>query len=85
MDPNPSAKAAAPAAQVARAVMLLAVARGDDYQTAARVAGRRSGCVDLGFDLGHRQRGEQVGSQVPAERWVVAPQPLDRPLHGRPI
>jgi transposase len=34
---------AAPAAQVARAVMLLAVARGDDYQTAARAAGRRSG------------------------------------------
>jgi transposase len=34
---------AAPAAQVARAAMLLAVARGDDYQTAARAAGRRSG------------------------------------------
>ena len=34
---------AAPAAQVARAVMLLAVARGDDYQTASRAAGRRSG------------------------------------------
>jgi transposase len=34
---------AAPAAQVARAVMLLSVARGDDYQTAARSAGRRSG------------------------------------------
>ena len=34
---------AAPAVQVARAAMLLAVARGDDYQTAARVAGRRSG------------------------------------------
>jgi transposase len=34
---------AAPAAQVARAAMLLAVARGDDYQQAARAAGRRSG------------------------------------------
>ena len=34
---------AAPAAQVARAIMLLAVARGDDYQQAARAAGRRSG------------------------------------------
>src|SRR5436309_12375473 len=33
---------AAPAAQVARAIMLLAVARGDDYQQAARAAGRRS-------------------------------------------
>jgi transposase len=34
---------AAPAAQVARAAMLLAVARGDTYQAAARAAGRRSG------------------------------------------
>ena len=34
---------AAPAAQVARAVMLLAVAAGDDYQQAARAVGRRSG------------------------------------------
>ncbi len=34
---------AAPAVQVARATMLLAVARGDDYQDAARAAGRRSG------------------------------------------
>jgi transposase len=34
---------AAPAAQVARATMLLAVAAGDDYQAAARSAGRRSG------------------------------------------
>jgi transposase len=34
---------AAPAVQVARATMLLAVARGDDYQQAARAAGRRSG------------------------------------------
>src|SRR3954452_16415720 len=33
----------APAVQVARAAMLLAVARGDDYQQAARAAGRRSG------------------------------------------
>jgi transposase len=34
---------AAPAVQVARATMLLAVAGGDDYQAAARAAGRRSG------------------------------------------
>jgi transposase len=34
---------AAPAVQVARAAMLLSVAVGDDYQQAARSAGRRSG------------------------------------------
>ena len=34
---------AAPAAEVTRAKILLAVARGDDYQDAARAAGRRSG------------------------------------------
>jgi transposase len=34
---------AAPAVEVARARMLLAVSRGDDYQQAARAAGRRSG------------------------------------------
>src|SRR4051812_43363470 len=34
---------AAPAVEVARARMLLAVAAGDDYQQAARAAGRRSG------------------------------------------
>jgi transposase len=33
----------APAAEVIRAKLLLAVARGDDYQTAARSVGRRSG------------------------------------------
>jgi transposase len=33
----------APAVEVTRAKILLAVARGDDYQTAARSAGRRSG------------------------------------------
>ena len=33
----------APAVEVARAKVLLAVARGDDYQTAARSVGRRSG------------------------------------------
>lgn len=33
----------APAVEVARARILLAVARGDDYQTAARSVGRRSG------------------------------------------
>jgi transposase len=34
---------AAPAARVARAVILLAVAEGSDYQQAARAAGRKSG------------------------------------------
>src|SRR3954452_20133265 len=34
---------AAPASEVARAKSLLAVAAGDDYQQAARAAGRRSG------------------------------------------
>jgi transposase len=34
---------AAPAVHVARATMILAVARGDDYQQAATAAGRRSG------------------------------------------
>jgi transposase len=34
---------AAPAVEVARAIMILAVAGGDDYQQAARAAGRRSG------------------------------------------
>ena len=34
---------AAPAAEVVRAQVLLAVARGDDYQAAARSVGRRSG------------------------------------------
>src|SRR3954465_5933787 len=34
---------AEPAARVARAIMILAVSRGDDYQDAARAAGRRSG------------------------------------------
>jgi hypothetical protein len=34
---------AAPAVQVARATILLAVADGDDHQTAARLVGRRSG------------------------------------------
>ncbi len=38
-----SRSAAAPAAQVARAAALLAVAAGSDYQSAARAAGRKSG------------------------------------------
>src|SRR5829696_2363087 len=38
-----SRSATAPAAQVARASALLAVAGGSDYQRAARAAGRRSG------------------------------------------
>src|SRR3954463_12921904 len=36
---------AAPAVEVARARMLLAVAGGDDYQTAARAVGRRPGAA----------------------------------------
>ena len=38
-----TAAPAAPAVHVARAVMLLAVADGSDYRSAARAAGRRSG------------------------------------------
>jgi hypothetical protein len=37
---------AAPAVEVTRAKILLAVAHGDDYQTAARAVGRRSGDAD---------------------------------------
>src|SRR3954465_11653336 len=40
---QPRRPQAPPAAQVTRAIMLLAVAAGDDYQQAARAAGRRSG------------------------------------------
>ena len=41
--PRLSRSAAAPAAQVAHAVALLAVAAGSDYQQAAAAAGRKSG------------------------------------------
>ena len=54
---------AAPAAQVARAAMLLAVARGDDYQQAARVAGRRSG--DAVSHLVARFNAEGLAALVP--------------------
>jgi transposase len=54
---------AAPAAQVARAAMLLAVARGDDYQQAARAAGRRSG--DAVSHLVARFNAEGLAALVP--------------------
>ncbi|MDQ3571191.1 MAG: helix-turn-helix domain-containing protein [Actinomycetota bacterium] len=54
---------AAPAAQVARASMLLAVARGDDYQAAARAAGRRSG--DAVSHLVARFNAEGLAALVP--------------------
>jgi hypothetical protein len=54
---------AAPAAQVARASMLLAVARGDDYQAAARAAGRRSG--DAVSHLVARFNAEGTAALVP--------------------
>jgi transposase len=53
----------APAVQVARAIMLLAVAGGDDYQTAARSAGRRSG--DAVSRLIARFNGEGLAALVP--------------------
>src|SRR6195256_4599995 len=53
----------APAAQVARAAMLLAVARGDDYQQAARAAGRRSG--DVVAHLVARFNAEGLASLTP--------------------
>src|SRR5216110_2217557 len=40
---SPSRSRTAPAVRVARAVMLLAVADGSNYQQAARAAGRKSG------------------------------------------
>ena len=54
---------AAPAAQVARARILLAVARGDDYQQAARAAGRRSG--DAVSHLVARFKAEGLAALVP--------------------
>jgi transposase len=54
---------AAPAAQVARARILLAVARGDDYQQAARAAGRRSG--DAVSHLVARFNAEGLSALVP--------------------
>src|SRR3954454_25255022 len=54
---------AAPAAQVARARMLLAVAGGDDYQQAARAAGRRSG--DAVSHLVTRFNAERLAALAP--------------------
>src|SRR5882724_5219928 len=54
---------AAPAAQVARARMLLAVAAGDDYQQAARAAGRRSG--DAVSHLVARSNAEGLSALTP--------------------
>ncbi len=54
---------AAPAAQVARAAILLAVARGDDYQAAARGVGRRSG--DAVSHLVARFNAEGTAALVP--------------------
>ena len=47
---------AEPAARVARAIMILAVSRGDDYQDAARAAGRRSGDAVARPDARRRRR-----------------------------
>ena len=55
---------AAPAPQVARARILLAVARGDDYQQAARAAGRRSG--DAVSHLVARFNAEGLDASCPA-------------------
>jgi transposase len=54
---------AAPAVEVARAIMLLAVAGGDDYQQAARAAGRRSG--DAVSHLVARFNAEGVAALTP--------------------
>src|SRR5437764_768772 len=54
---------AAPAAQVARATMILSVAGGDGYQTAARSAGRRSG--DAVSHLVARFNAEGLAALVP--------------------
>jgi len=53
----------APAVHVARATMLLAVAAGDDYQDAARSAGRRSG--DPVSHLVARFNAEGLGALTP--------------------
>lgn len=54
---------AAPAVEVARAIILLAVARGDDYQDAARSGGRRSG--DAVSHLVARFNAEGLGALTP--------------------
>jgi hypothetical protein len=54
---------AAPAVEVTRARLLLAVARGDDYQAAARSVGRRSG--DAVSHLVARFNAEGLGALTP--------------------
>ena len=54
---------ATPAAEVIRARILLAVARGDDYQAAARAAGRRSG--DAASHLVARFNAEGMAALAP--------------------
>src|SRR5918997_983916 len=54
---------AAPAVEVTRAKILLAVAGGDDFQRAARVAGRRSG--DAVSHLVARFNAEGLAALVP--------------------
>src|SRR3954452_7033076 len=71
---------AAPAVQVARATMLLAVAAGDDYQDAAHAAGRRSG--DAVSHLVARFNAEGLDALVPrhggGRRPTYAPQARGR-------
>ena len=66
-----SRSAAAPAAQVAHAVALLAVAGGSDYQQAARAAGRRSG--DAGSHLVARFNREGLPAVEPRHGGGKAP------------
>ncbi len=64
---------AAPAAQVARATMLLAVARGDDYQQAARAAGRRSGDAVSHLVARFNAEGLEATGVPPQDRSPPAP------------
>src|SRR3954464_11802870 len=66
---------AAPAAEVIRAKVLLAVARGDDYQDAARSVGRRSG--DAVSHLVARFNAEGLEALTP--RHGGGPGPTHRP------
>jgi len=59
------------AAEVTRAKLLLAVARGDDYQTAARAAGRRSG--DAVSHLVARFNAEDLAALTPRHGGGRAP------------
>ena len=78
---------AAPAVHVARAVMLLAVADGSDYQTAARAAGRKSG--DAVSHLVARFNREGLAALDPRHGGGRAPTydaggPRPHPARGRP-